>query len=119
MAVEIKRSGSTVTISSLPKTAVVRDVPSKVEVNSESESVSTVSVNDSADVFSRSWGCDVFSGIIVGGSRYEGDYEVTPTAIGEVLQTKLKTMLDDVTVQPIPYQETTNASGGYTISIAS
>ena len=119
MAVEIKRSGSTVTVSSLSETAVVRDIPSKLEVNSESESVSVVLTNDSVDVLGHSWGCDVFSGIIVGGSRYEGDYEVTPTAIGKVLQTRLKTMLDDVTVQPIPYQETTNESGGYTISIAS
>ena len=62
----------------------------------------------------------VVSGIIhVGFPDYEGTYEVTPTAGEQELQTRNKTMRDDVTVHAIPYHETTNEAGGYTVSIAS
>ena len=50
---------------------------------------------------------------------YEGKYEVTPTAEGEVLPTKDKKMRDDVTVKAIPYYEVRNPSGGTTLYIAS
>lgn len=50
---------------------------------------------------------------------YEGPYKVTPRAFDSVvLETRDKSMYDDVTVRPVPYYETTNESGGYTVYIA-
>ena len=49
---------------------------------------------------------------------YAGPYEVIPTLDGETLQTKNKYMAKDLTVQPIPYFEVSNASGGETVYIA-
>lgn len=49
---------------------------------------------------------------------YDGSYEVTPLVATEsILQTNQKKMEDDVVVLPIPYYETTNESGGYTVII--
>ena len=48
---------------------------------------------------------------------YEGSYEVTPHIGGQILPTKEKTMRDDLTVNAIPYAETTNIGGGYTATI--
>ena len=53
-----------------------------------------------------------------GGKRYEGKYEVTPSIDGEVLETANKMMIDDVTINAIPYQDVTNPQGGRTITIA-
>ena len=53
------------------------------------------------------------------GEPYIGSYEVTPSTSEQVLATRRKTMGNDVTVHSIPYVETTNEQGGYTISIAS
>ena len=54
-----------------------------------------------------------------GGEHYEGPYEVLPLAFDEtVLETKDLVMDDDVTVLKIPYYETSNLSGGYTVFIA-
>lgn len=93
MAVEIRHSGQVVTVSSKRGTVTAR---------------------------SPSYSVEVASGVIViGGDPYEGSYEVTPTADGQVLPTRAKTMTDDVTIHEIPYHSTTNDAGGYTISIAS
>ena len=51
-------------------------------------------------------------------NRYTGKYEVTPTIEGERLETANKMMVDDVTINPIPYQEVPNIQGGKTITIA-
>ncbi len=48
---------------------------------------------------------------------YEGDYEVTPRKVEQVLLTKNKSMLDNVTVFSIPYAEVTNIGGGLTATI--
>lgn len=49
---------------------------------------------------------------------YEGDYIVTPKAwIEQVLETKDKTMTDDVTVLEVPYTEVSNLHGT-TVNIA-
>lgn len=48
---------------------------------------------------------------------YTGDYIVTPKIIQSKLPTANKLMIDDVTVRKIPYQETTNPSGGKTVII--
>jgi len=52
------------------------------------------------------------------GERYEGDYEVTPTAEGLTLETAEKVMTDDLEIKAIPYYETSNPLGGYTVYIA-
>lgn len=51
-----------------------------------------------------------------GGTPYDGDYVVTPK-INEavVLETKQKTMRDNVTVKKIPQYEVSNPFGGYTL----
>lgn len=48
---------------------------------------------------------------------YAGDYEVTPSAEGEVLKTAQKTMRKDLTIHPIPYFEVSNTAGGDTVFI--
>lgn len=51
---------------------------------------------------------------------YTGEYVITPKAWEEqVLETKHKTMLDDVTVLRVPYYETHNTTNGLTAYIAS
>lgn len=48
---------------------------------------------------------------------YRGDYEVTPRAESQSLDTSGLRMMGDVIVSEIPYYETTNESGGYTVII--
>lgn len=49
---------------------------------------------------------------------YDGSYEITPLSNTEqLLETSGKYMQDDVTILAIPYYETTNESGGYTVII--
>ena len=55
---------------------------------------------------------------VINGVRYEGDYEVTPTTERQVLPTKNKSMVDDMTIHPIPIYEVSNTSGGNTVYIA-
>lgn len=54
----------------------------------------------------------------VGGEPYDGDYIVTPRVAEQVMPTKEKVMLEDVTIRGIPYYETSNLSGGNTVYIA-
>ena len=69
---------------------------------------------------SPAWTATAVSGLLGGdGIPFDGPYEVTPDADGEVLATRMKTMADDVTIKPIPYVESSNQAGGYTVSIAS
>ena len=50
---------------------------------------------------------------------YNGEYNIIPKAYDEqVLQTKEKTLLENVTVQKVPYYEVSNSSGGNTVNIA-
>jgi len=56
--------------------------------------------------------------IVRAGEIYDGSYDVVPLAFTEtLLETSGKHMLYDVTVQEIPYFETSNESGGYTVII--
>lgn len=48
---------------------------------------------------------------------YEGDYNVVPRVYQQVLETKDKLMLDDVTVEIIPLSRVINSSNGYTVTI--
>ena len=49
---------------------------------------------------------------------YEGAYSVTPLTVAQVLPTEGKTMKQDLTVEEIPYAETSNEYGT-TVTIAS
>ena len=50
--------------------------------------------------------------------NYEGTYEVIPKAhVEQILETKNKSMTDNVTVREIPYSEVTNPQGGKTANI--
>lgn len=48
---------------------------------------------------------------------YEGEYEVIPKWEDITLETKQKSMRDDVTVTEIPYLEAENPQGGVTVVI--
>lgn len=49
---------------------------------------------------------------------YAGDYVVTPKAEEkQVLETKEKVLMADVTINAVPYFETSNLSGGNTVYI--
>ena len=48
---------------------------------------------------------------------FQGEYAVTPTVDGTSVPTKDKLMEDDLTVNPIPYFDVSNTSGGTTIYI--
>lgn len=48
---------------------------------------------------------------------YEGAYEVEPDFDGQVLPTRGLRMTDNLTVDAIPYSETSNPSGGITVYI--
>ena len=51
------------------------------------------------------------------GSTYEGEYEIIPSFNDQLLETEDKLVLDNITVQAIPYSETPN-DYGTTVSIA-
>lgn len=48
---------------------------------------------------------------------YDGSYQIVPRKIEQVLDTKNKSMRDDVVVDPINYAEVTNPQGGLTATI--
>ena len=48
---------------------------------------------------------------------YEGDYNVIPRVYQQILETKDKLMLDDITVEIMPLAKTINLSNGYTVTI--
>lgn len=50
---------------------------------------------------------------------YEGSYDITPLAFNEqLLPTTGKYCDDDILVRSVPFYETSNVSGGYTVYIA-
>lgn len=49
--------------------------------------------------------------------RYTGEYEVTPLVTSQVLGTKQKVMIDDLTIKEIPFFDVSNTSGGTTVYI--
>ncbi len=48
---------------------------------------------------------------------YTGDYDVIPIFTDITLETRGKSMTDDVTVRSIPVKKVTNLTGGYTVTI--
>lgn len=57
--------------------------------------------------------------VVIGGEIYNGIYDITPKVTAQTVPTRDKIMLDDVTVQAIPYYETGNVQGGNTVYIGS
>ena len=51
-------------------------------------------------------------------TRYNGEYEVTPTFAEQILETKDKIMSENVTVHKIPRYDVANEAGGVTVYIA-
>ena len=51
------------------------------------------------------------------GDYYDGEYEVTPDFDGRTLETKSKTMREDIVVNPIQVSYTSDLSGGNTVYI--
>ena len=49
---------------------------------------------------------------------YDGDYEVTPKILEQELETRNKSMTDNVKVLSIPFSEVINPEGGTTVNIA-
>lgn len=54
---------------------------------------------------------------IIEGTPYEGETDVIPKTIAQMLPTKDTLVKTDITVEAIPYYTTTNPSGGYTAII--
>ena len=48
---------------------------------------------------------------------YEGDYNITPRVYEQILETKDKLMLNNITVEIIPLTRVVNLADGYTITI--
>lgn len=49
---------------------------------------------------------------------YDGEYEVTPKISEQELETRNKSMTDNVKVLSIPFSEVINPEGGTTVNIA-
>lgn len=55
---------------------------------------------------------------IIDYDAYTGQYAVTPLPnLEQILRTSNKILKHDIVIQPIPYYETTNNAGGYTVII--
>ena len=48
---------------------------------------------------------------------YDGEYDVYPDFIGTTLETKNKTLKDDISVKPIQVESVSNLEGGRTVYI--
>jgi len=56
--------------------------------------------------------------IIINPDEYLGQYQVTPLAfLEQILRTNNKLLKQDIIIEPIPYYETSNNAGGYTVII--
>lgn len=60
---------------------------------------------------------DIYRATIEGGAPYSGPYNVVPDFNGTTLETKNKSLSDDISVEPIYVSRTTNPSGGTTVYI--
>lgn len=54
----------------------------------------------------------------IGGEKFEGEYIVTPKIEEQILPTKNKVLVEDMTIKSIPIYRVTNQTGGTTIYIA-
>lgn len=75
--------------------------------------------NDTFDEFKAHFGAYLNSAdSIIKVDEYTGQYSVTPLPnVEQILRTENKRLTEDVVVEPIPYYETSNDAGGYTVII--
>ena len=75
--------------------------------------------SDTFDEFKVRFGAYLESGkSLIDVDTYTGQYSVTPLPnVEQILRTSNKLLREDVTIQPIPYYETSNEAGGYTVII--
>lgn len=67
-----------------------------------------------------SWGASEYIQTVSSDApEYDGPHEVTPTAQEQTLATTNRLLRRDLTVHKVPYFETSNESGGVTVSILS
>lgn len=124
MPISISRSGEFVVIKDPGYSIKLKSVLNKVDAESNvaaggGERVVIKSSGYSIKLKNVSNKVDTESNITVGGDPYTGTYTVIPSSSQQVLDTKFKSLSDDVTVTEIPYIETVNDSDGITVSIAS
>ena len=88
-----------------------------VRLSLKTSDSASLGLTTSGDVF-----LDLRAGIEIVDNRlpdYLGVTDVTPTASIQTLPTRETSVLSDITVRAVPYEETTNDAGGYTVSILS
>ena len=101
-------------------TSTVSDFSNKAQAKLDNDGIAKVKDSQCfVKITDQSSQAFVSQNYIFGGVPYEGDYEVTPTAYEQNLETANKLLKRNLTVHKVPYQETSNDSGGYTVSILS
>lgn len=101
-------------------TSTVSDFSNKAQAKLDDDGIAKVKDSQCfVRIADQSSQASVSQNYIFGGVPYDGDYEVTPTASEQKLNTANKLLKNNVTVHEVPYYETTNESGGYTVSILS
>ena len=90
-----------------------------VEVRYSGQVVTVESRRGTVEARTPAYTVDVESSVVIGGTPYDGPYEVTPTPEEQYLYTSGRRLREDVNVHAIPYLQTGNDAGGYTVSIAS
>ena len=64
------------------------------------------------------WQFEIDDAVIRDYETYDGEYEINPILYDEqILQTRKRVMLDDLTIRPIPIVSITNPFGGQTVII--
>jgi len=82
----------------------------KITVKSANQSVDVCQLNDSIRIVGQSGG---------DGIPYDGPYSVASILFSDIsYPTNGRTMSQDITIRKIPYERTSNTSGGYTAIIA-
>ena len=74
---------------------------------------------DTFDEFKAHFGAYLESGdSIINVNEYTGQYNITPLPnVEQILRTDNKILKHDIVIEPIPYYETSNEAGGYTVII--
>lgn len=88
-----------------------------VEIRHSGETVTVVQERGTVTARSPSYGVDVVSGVLVGGTPYTGTYSVTPSWNVQTFATTGRTMREDFEVEGIVKLEVGNESGGLTLTI--
>lgn len=90
-----------------------------VEIVRNGATVVARSSRETVAASERGYTVEATSGVLIGGfPPYKGEYAVKPLPRDDVvLPTANRSMTRDVTVQKIPYYETSNTAGGYTAII--